>query len=104
MLIKNILESAGYRVRTTVDGAEAFAVLQAEPFDLVVSDVEMPHLNGFELTAKIRGHSLLAETPVVWSLRLGRANIRNEAWKQEPTRILSRAISIRLTCSKSCDD
>ena len=65
MLLKSILESAGYKVKTAVDGMEAFTLLRAEPYDLVVSDVEMPRLNGFDLTAKIRADKKLAELPVV---------------------------------------
>jgi len=65
MLLKSILESAGYTVKTAVDGMEAFTLLRAEPFDLVVSDVEMPRLSGFDLTAKIRADKKLAELPVV---------------------------------------
>jgi two-component system, chemotaxis family, sensor kinase CheA len=65
MLLKGILESAGYRVRTAVDGMEAFQLLREERFDLVVSDVEMPRLNGFDLTARIRADAKLAELPVV---------------------------------------
>lgn len=64
-LLKGILESAGYRVRTAVDGADAFTTLKTEAFDLVVSDVEMPRLNGFGLTAKIRADKELTEIPVV---------------------------------------
>jgi len=64
-LIKNILEAAGYSVRTAVDGAEALAALRQGTFDLLVSDVDMPRLNGFELTAKIRADKTLAEIPVV---------------------------------------
>lgn len=65
VLLKNILETAGYRVKTAVDGSEAFALLKTEPFDLVVSDVEMPRMDGFELTSKIRADKELAEMPVV---------------------------------------
>ncbi|MGH8442484.1 MAG: response regulator, partial [Nevskiaceae bacterium] len=65
MLLKGILESAGYRVRTAVDGAEAFTLLRTEPVDLVVSDVEMPRLNGFELTARVRADRKLADLPLV---------------------------------------
>lgn len=65
MLIKGILESAGYRVRTAVDGLDAFTLLRSEQFDLVVSDVEMPRLNGFDLTARIRAEKKLAELPVI---------------------------------------
>ncbi len=64
-LLKNILESAGYRVKTAVDGAEAFAALESEGFDLVVSDVDMPRMSGFDLTAKIRADRKLSELPVV---------------------------------------
>ncbi|ABE44385.1 hybrid sensor histidine kinase/response regulator [Polaromonas sp. JS666] len=65
MLLKSILESAGYDVKTAVDGMDAFTLLRAEKFDLLVSDVEMPRLNGFDLTAKIRADKRLAELPVV---------------------------------------
>ncbi|MDB6094888.1 MAG: CheA signal transduction histidine kinase [Verrucomicrobia bacterium] len=65
MLLKSVLESAGYRVRTAVDGMDAFMLLRTEKFDLVVSDVEMPRLNGLDLTARIRADRRLAELPVV---------------------------------------
>ncbi|HWP47217.1 MAG TPA: hybrid sensor histidine kinase/response regulator [Candidatus Limnocylindrales bacterium] len=64
-LLKNILESAGYHVKTVVDGVDALTALNNEDFDLVVSDVDMPRLNGFELTAKIRTDKRLSELPVV---------------------------------------
>jgi two-component system chemotaxis sensor kinase CheA len=65
MLLKNILESAGYRVKTAVDGMEGWTALKSEPFDLVVSDIQMPRLDGFNLTAKIRGDRKLSELPVI---------------------------------------
>ncbi len=65
MLLKSVLESAGYKVSTAVDGMEAIMLLRTEKFDLVVSDVEMPRLNGFDLTARIRADRRLAELPVV---------------------------------------
>jgi len=65
VLLKGILESAGYVVKTAVDGIEAYTALRAESFDLLVSDVEMPRMNGFDLTARVRGASTLAELPVV---------------------------------------
>jgi len=65
MLLKNILESAGYRVKTTVDGVDAWTALKTEPFDLVVSDIQMPRMNGFELTTKIRGDQRLNTLPVI---------------------------------------
>lgn len=64
-LFKHVLEAAGYRVRTAVDGQEAWTLLGSESFDLVVSDVEMPRLSGFELTARIRQDKRLSDLPVI---------------------------------------
>jgi two-component system chemotaxis sensor kinase CheA len=64
-LLKNILETAGYQVNTAVDGTDAFTKARTGDFDIVVSDVDMPKLNGFELTAKIRSDKKLNEIPVV---------------------------------------
>jgi two-component system chemotaxis sensor kinase CheA len=64
-LLKNILETAGYQAITAVDGAEAFTRAKSEEFDLIVSDVDMPRLNGFELTLKIKNDKKLSEIPVV---------------------------------------
>ena len=65
MLLKNILESAGYTVTTAVDGVEAWTALRAQEFEAVISDVEMPRMGGFELTAKLRADKKLAGLPVV---------------------------------------
>lgn len=64
-LLQTILESAGYKVATAVDGLEALTRLKTEPFDLLVSDVEMPRMNGFDLTARIRADAALEHLPVV---------------------------------------
>lgn len=75
-LIRNILESAGYVVKTVVDGKEALDILRKESFDLVVSDVEMPRMNGFELTARIRGDQAISELPVILVTALESADDR----------------------------
>jgi two-component system chemotaxis sensor kinase CheA len=64
-MLRNFLETAGYAVKTAVDGLQAHGYLQHEKFDLVVSDIEMPHMTGFELTAKIREDKNLADMPIV---------------------------------------
>jgi two-component system chemotaxis sensor kinase CheA len=64
-LVKSILESHNYEVATAVDGQEAWDLLQKDEFHLVVSDVEMPRMDGFALTAAIRGSKRLAKLPVV---------------------------------------
>jgi two-component system chemotaxis sensor kinase CheA len=64
-LQRSILERAGYRVRLASDGTEALAALIGEPADLVLTDVEMPRLDGFGLTEAIRSHPVLANTAVL---------------------------------------
>jgi two-component system, chemotaxis family, sensor kinase CheA len=62
---RNLLEAAGYEVSTAADGLDAWSVLQEQAVDLVVSDVDMPRMNGFELTSRIRGDQRLSELPIV---------------------------------------
>lgn len=64
-LEQSILESAGYEVRTAVDGADAWRLLQEHSIDLVVSDVEMPRMDGFGLCQAIRGAKRLRHLPVI---------------------------------------
>jgi len=64
-LLKGILESAGYQVITALDGIDGLTRLRSGAFDIVVSDVEMPRMNGFELTARIRNEKKFAELPVI---------------------------------------
>lgn len=65
MLLKTILESAGYQVKTVVDGLEALTELKEGEYDLLVSDVDMPRMNGFVLTEKIRDDKKLGDLPVI---------------------------------------
>jgi len=62
---KSLLESAGYRVELAVDGLDALHTLRSGSFDLAVFDIDMPGLDGFTLTERIRGDRELAELPVV---------------------------------------
>jgi chemotaxis protein histidine kinase CheA len=64
-LQRTILEGAGYRVLTAVDGTEGAARLQDDPVDLVLSDVEMPGMDGFTLTRTIRRTRGWENVPVV---------------------------------------
>ncbi len=65
VLLHDILVSSGYQVKTAIDGIDALTHLRESEYDLVVSDVEMPRMNGFELTQTIRGDEKLHEIPVI---------------------------------------
>ena len=64
-MLKSIVENAGYETDVAVDGVEAYKMLQETTYDAVVTDIEMPNMNGFELTTKIRGDSRYSEIPVI---------------------------------------
>jgi two-component system chemotaxis sensor kinase CheA len=64
-LEKSILEAVGYAVSVATDGQDAIARLRERPFDLVLSDVQMPRMDGIELVTRIRRDERLRNTPVV---------------------------------------
>jgi two-component system chemotaxis sensor kinase CheA len=64
-LQRSIFENAGYRVRVAVNGEEALAEISHERPDLVLTDVQMPRMDGFELTEAIRKQPSLASLPVI---------------------------------------
>ncbi len=62
---RNILEVAGYEVDAAADGAEAWDLLQNAGADIVVSDIEMPRMDGFALVEAIRASSRFRDLPVI---------------------------------------
>jgi two-component system chemotaxis sensor kinase CheA len=64
-LQRSIFEHAGYRVQVAANGEEALARMAEERPDLVLTDVEMPTMDGFTLTERIRAHPDLASVPVI---------------------------------------
>jgi two-component system chemotaxis sensor kinase CheA len=64
-LEKSILEAHGYLVRVAVDGVEALSQIRAERPDLVITDMMMPRMDGFELLERIKGDRQLAQIPVI---------------------------------------
>lgn len=62
---KRILESAGYEVITAVDGIDALNKLKTRSFDAVISDIQMPNMDGLTLTTKIRENQNYAELPII---------------------------------------
>jgi CheY-like chemotaxis protein len=60
-----LLEKQGWRVLLAEDGLGALQVLDRDAPDLLVTDVEMPGLDGFELTRRVRAHPRFARLPVI---------------------------------------
>ncbi len=64
-LQRSILERAGFDVRVATDGMHALSMLAEEPADLILTDVEMPLMDGFALTVAIRANPALTNIPVL---------------------------------------
>jgi two-component system, cell cycle response regulator len=71
-LLEAALRLAGYHVRTAMDGQEALAVLESFQPDLVITDVMMPRMNGYELAERIRANPLTRFIPVIMQTAAGR--------------------------------
>ncbi len=62
---KNILENAGYQVTIATDGVEAWELIQQNLIDVIVSDVNMPRMDGVELTEKVKNDDLFGLIPII---------------------------------------
>lgn len=62
---RRLLEDAGFHVTAASDAQEALTLLGEEPFDCLVTDIEMPGMDGFELTAQLRGMEHFAHLPII---------------------------------------
>ena len=65
-LLRMHLASAGYDVSTASDGISAGYMVLKNPPDLILSDVSMPHMDGFEFVAALRADKALAHIPVIF--------------------------------------
>ncbi|HEX8457470.1 MAG TPA: diguanylate cyclase [Pyrinomonadaceae bacterium] len=64
-LLKVALEMAGYTVQTANDGAQGLAAVEAQAFDLIITDVMMPHVDGYEMVKRIRANPQTRFIPVI---------------------------------------
>lgn len=77
-LERSIFEASGYVVETATDGVQALAKARESDFDVVVTDVQMPNMDGFELTRQIRNDERLQSMPVVIVTSLERDEEKKE--------------------------
>jgi CheY-like chemotaxis protein len=64
-MLRWVLQPVGVRVLEAANGALALGILEREPVDLVVADLNMPVMDGIELTRSVRALPALAEIPIV---------------------------------------
>ena len=73
-LIKITLSFGGFEVVAAEDGRRAVELAQESPFDLIMMDVQMPHMNGYEACREIKKIPALRETPVVFLSAKGQSS------------------------------
>ncbi len=64
-LLSYIIRDKGYKIIGASNGIEALEVMAANPVDLVVTDLNMPQMNGFELSRSLREQAEYRELPII---------------------------------------
>jgi two-component system sensor histidine kinase and response regulator WspE len=88
---RQLLVANGYDVTVAVDGAEGWQVVRDRAFDLVITDVDMPRMDGLELTRSIRRDSRLSAVPIVVVSYRDRPEDRVRAEDAGATRYLAKS-------------
>ena len=80
--VGRMLEKAGYRVKLASDGLEALEIATSNPVDLVITDLEMPRTNGYELMLHLRQTPSTSKVPVMVVTSRAGAKHRERALKE----------------------
>lgn len=64
-LLSYIIRERGYRIISATNGIEALEVMAADPADLIVTDLNMPQMDGYELSKSLRGQDSTREIPII---------------------------------------
>jgi CheY-like chemotaxis protein len=82
LMLEGVLETAQrYQVTTAAGGAEALAILEERTFELIILDVKMPEIDGFEVCRRIKRDPRLEKTPVIFVTALTDTINRMEGYK-----------------------
>lgn len=98
--LERILAPLGHRIVTAADGAEAAAVLSAEPPDLVILDVVMPKQNGFELCRAMKANPQTARIPVFLVTSMNREADRFWGLKQGADEYITKPVDANALVEK----
>jgi CheY-like chemotaxis protein len=93
MALNELLKPEGYEVDAVGSGAEALEHLEKHTYNLLMLDIIMPEMNGFELCRKIRQKEALQETPIVFLTAKSREEDREEGIEAGANLFLSKPIS-----------
>ena len=98
MTANDFLTQAGFVVVEAVDGVDALAKLPTVKPDLIILDIEMPNLNGFDTCIKLRQMSSFASTPILMLTGLDRSESIDQAYEVGATDFATKPINWSLQC------
>jgi chemosensory pili system protein ChpA (sensor histidine kinase/response regulator) len=90
--VGRMLEKAGYRVKLAADGLEALEIVTQTHCDLVVTDLEMPRTNGYELLSHLRQDPQTRNIPVMVVTSRAGAKHRDRAMKEGAAEFLTKPV------------
>jgi chemosensory pili system protein ChpA (sensor histidine kinase/response regulator) len=90
--VGRMLEKGGYRVKLAADGLEALEIISQTPCDLVITDLEMPRTNGYELLAHLRNDPQTRATPVMVVTSRAGIKHRERAMKEGASAFLTKPV------------
>jgi len=96
LLLKKILEIGGYKVLTAGSGAESLQIMQGVIPDLVLLDLLMPGINGFEVLAQMKNNPLTQAIPVIIITALSESTIKEKALRTGAVAFLTKPVSSKL--------
>lgn len=91
--LARFIEDAGYQVRTARDGLEAINIVNVKRPDLILADLEMPRMNGLELTSHIRARPDTKDLPIIMITSRSTEKHRQQAYRAGVSRYLTKPFS-----------
>ncbi len=98
LIVSTIAAMGDYDTVEAANGFEALRILPREKVDLIITDINMPDINGLELVSFIRNNESYKETPLLSSAPKAASATVKRAWPSVPMLILSNP-SLRTSCS-----
>ena len=95
MVIRDYLENFGYEVSVAFDGAEALLKVEQEIPDLILMDIQMPYVNGIELTRRLRTDPRFATVPIIAFTALALSGDRERCFEAGMNEYMSKPVSLK---------
>ena len=93
LVCQHILQQAGHQILTAENGLEAWHSLQENDIELVVSDIDMPEVDGFALLRQVRAEERMSELPVILLTAIGEPEEQIASMADGAGAILSKPVS-----------